>query len=556
MNVQLNAINQGDCVELMRRTPKGSVDLVFADPPFNIGYDYDVYDDQRAEREYLDWSTQWIRGVHRCLRPSGSFWLAIGDEYAAELKLIAKKAGFFCRSWVIWYYTFGVNCVRGFSRSHTHVFHFVKDRDDFTFNANNPLVRIPSARQLVYADARANPKGRLPDNTWIFRPQDAPTAFAEDHDTWYFARVAGTFNERQGFHGCQMPEKLLGRIIRTSSNPRDVVMDPFAGSGTTVAVAKKLGRQWIGLELSRDYAQKIKSRMGGISIGDDLVGPDDARTSAPSQANGKSKLARQKGQRIPLPKVDDDTVQGIVAAYRKSGKGNAADVILCDPDLSSAFRKECKRLGLPGATFFWNKVLLRLRKSGRLPKCERKQQRYTFAEMDAYSFASEIALRQLEVDYKLTMDEVLCSPDAVAEFDRVAREFYPDAPIFELRWAGLAIRKRSNKSKEIARKKCGEWLKKRLPRAQSLAKLDLQKYDGPGAYVFEAPGSQALYVGEALNVARRLQLARETESWSRLKLSSVRFVPSTPVECHGLQSILIHRKKPMLNSNVLYPQGV
>ena len=60
------------------------------------------------------------------------------------------------------------------------------------------------------------------------RPQDAPGAFTEEHDTWYFARVAGTFKERQGFHGCQMPERLLGRIIRTSSNPRDVVMDPFS----------------------------------------------------------------------------------------------------------------------------------------------------------------------------------------------------------------------------------------------------------------------------------------------------------------------------------------
>src|SRR5690606_38957268 len=99
------------------------------------------------------------------------------------------------------YYTFGVNCKYGFSRSHTHLFHFVKDPKKFTFNAADPEIRVPSARQLVYGDRRANPKGRLPDNTWILRPQDMPDGFQQDGDTWYFPRVAGTFKERQGFHG-------------------------------------------------------------------------------------------------------------------------------------------------------------------------------------------------------------------------------------------------------------------------------------------------------------------------------------------------------------------
>ena len=171
----INNIYEGSCIEGLQQVAPGSVDLVFADPPFNIGYEYDVYHDQRAAEEYLDWTRKWIGGVKRALKPNGTFWLAIGDEYAAELKLIAQhEFGFTCRSWVIWYYTFGVNCVRGFSRSHTHLFHFVCDPMDFTFNADNPAVRVPSARQLVYADTRANPKGRLPDNTWILRPQDLP----------------------------------------------------------------------------------------------------------------------------------------------------------------------------------------------------------------------------------------------------------------------------------------------------------------------------------------------------------------------------------------------
>ncbi len=288
MGLVPNHVYQGDCIEGLAQIEPGTIDLVFADPPFNIGYEYDVYHDKRGSDEYLDWSARWMRGVHEALKPDGTFWLAIGDEYAAELKVIAQRdLGFICRSWVIWYYTFGVNCKRGFSRSHTHLFHFIKDAANFTFNADDPAVRVPSARQLVYADGRANPKGRLPDNTWILRPQDLPDGFDPNENTWYFPRVAGTFKEREGFHGCQMPEQLLGRIIRCCSNPADTVLDPFSGSGTTLVVAKKLGRQWLGFELSADYAEKIKERLERTRVGAPLDGAADPLHSAPPTHKGK-----------------------------------------------------------------------------------------------------------------------------------------------------------------------------------------------------------------------------------------------------------------------------
>jgi DNA modification methylase len=283
-----NEVHLGDCIEGLAQLAPGSVDLAFADPPFNIGYDYDVYHDRRKTDDYLAWSRKWIAGVHRALKSTGSFWLAIGDEFAAELKLIAQNdAGFVCRSWVVWYYTFGVNCTRAFSRSHTHLFYFVNDPKQFTFNADDPAVRVPSARQLVYADGRANPKGRLPDNTWILRPQDVANGFAPKHDTWYFPRVAGTFKEREGFHGCQMPEQLLGRIIRCCSEPREIVLDPFGGSGTTFTVAKKLDRRWIGFELSEEYVNRIRARLRRTKIGDPLDGAVDPLSSAPCTARGK-----------------------------------------------------------------------------------------------------------------------------------------------------------------------------------------------------------------------------------------------------------------------------
>ena len=289
---ELNRIHQMDCVAGLAKLPAGSVDLAFADPPFNIGYQYDVYDDRQDEEKYLDWCRQWMRGVVDALKPTGTFWLAIGDEYAAELKMIAQKElGLICRNWVIWYYTFGVHCKQKFSRSHAHLFYFVKDRKQFTFN--DEAVRVPSARQLVYADTRADPKGRLPDDTWILRPQDLPDGFRSDGDTWYFPRVCGTFKERIGGHGCQMPERLLGRIIRACSNEGDLVLDPFGGTGTTLVVAKKLRRQYIGFELSPEYTKKIEGRLHAAKEGDPLDGVEDPLTSVPPTKNGPVRKNRR-----------------------------------------------------------------------------------------------------------------------------------------------------------------------------------------------------------------------------------------------------------------------
>lgn len=283
MFITHDRLHRGDCIAGMEDMPEGSIDLVFADPPFNIGYEYDIYQDRRACDEYLDWSRRWIAEVIRVLKEDGTFWLAIGDEYAAELKVIAhRELGLHLRSWVVWYYTFGVNCQKKFSRSHTHLLYFVKDPAQFTFNDHE--IRVPSARQLVYADKRANPRGRLPDDTWILRPQDLPDGFTSDQDTWFVPRVCGTFKERAGWHGCQMPEQLLGRIIRACSNPGDLVLDPFAGSGTTLAVAQKLERRWLGFEISEDYADRIEARLATVEPGQPLEGgPEPKVTGTPKR---------------------------------------------------------------------------------------------------------------------------------------------------------------------------------------------------------------------------------------------------------------------------------
>jgi DNA modification methylase len=555
LTLKSNRIHQGNCIEKLRELKSGSVDLVFADPPFNIGYEYDVYDDQRTTSDYLEFCEAWIKEVHQALKPDGTFWLAIGDEYAAELKVLSQQLGFHSRSWVIWYYTFGVNCVRGFSRSHTHLFHFVKDPERFTFNGENPAVRVASARQLVYADSRANTKGRLPDNTWILRPQDVPQpGFSPSHDTWFFSRVAGTFKEREGFHGCQMPEQLLGRIIRVSSNPGDLVVDPFGGSGTTLAVAKKLGRQWMGFELSEEYVTHIQGRLDDCGVGDPLDGAADPLRSAPKTSKGKKRTKFKNGR--PVIALSEEAESAVVEAFAESSQGHSTDYLLCEPALGIAFVKACRKKSIPGDPRMWNTFLLRIRKSGKLPKSTEAGRRLSYADMDPYSDASEAAMKLIGLDYGMTLDEMLCTPQAAAEFDSLAALLTPGYSAFEYRWAALALRKRATtkRLREFAAKQRSHWQQQPTPIRQSIEDCLTSEYECPGVYVVLDEDSP-LYIGETRNVRSRLEKLVNTETWMKFTPTSVRvWDVESEQDQFGLRSYLVSKEIPLLNSEFLQPE--
>jgi len=299
----LNTIIHGDCIKQMQGWPKGSVDLIFADPPYNIGFEYDHYDDNREHVDYVDWTRDWVFTCADLLKPSGSMYILIGDEYAAETRLhlrqLENEGRLVFRNWIIWHYTFGQNCKIKFNRSHVHLFYcvgsaavgrkeIVKD-PPFTFNRD--AIAVPSARQTTYNDNRANPKGKLPDDTWYLRPQTAEGMyFKPGEDTWYESRLCGTFKERQQWHPCQLPEALLERIVRVSSNEGDVVFDPFAGSGTTLVVAHKLGRRWLGCEFSEDYAKRGLVRVRDVG-----------------KPQPESRVVTRKGKRAGRPKASKST---------------------------------------------------------------------------------------------------------------------------------------------------------------------------------------------------------------------------------------------------------
>lgn len=263
-----------DCIALLESAGDMKARLIFADPPFNIGYEYDSYHDRRDYDEYVRWTERWMSACKSVLTEDGSFYVAIGDDYAAEVRLTGRKLGLHLRNWIVWHYTFGQSTRRKFARAHTHIFYFVSDPRNFVFN--DDAIRVPSARQLVYNDKRAHPKGRLPD------------------DVWRYSRVCGTFKERVGWHTCQMPEKLLARIIKTSSNPDDLVLDPFAGSGTTLVVAAVLKRHYLGIDISANYVELARKRVAQAQA----EGPTDINERESALILQSSPLA---GKNAPAP---------------------------------------------------------------------------------------------------------------------------------------------------------------------------------------------------------------------------------------------------------------
>jgi DNA modification methylase len=223
----------GDCVEELQRLAPGSVDLVVTDPPYNIGIDYGSGAKADRRPDYDIWCERWINWCYRALKPGGSMWIISGQEYGAFIDIAMQNCGMTIRTRITWHETFGVYCHKKFGRGSRPIYYAVKDAKNFTFNAD--AVTVPSARQEKYGDKRANPAGKIMG------------------DVWQVNRVCGTFRERVKGVPTQLPEELVERIIRVSSNPGDTILDPFAGSGTVPAGAAGLGRSAIGIDLNPEY---------------------------------------------------------------------------------------------------------------------------------------------------------------------------------------------------------------------------------------------------------------------------------------------------------------
>jgi len=225
------------------RDEHGPARLIFTDPPYNIGIDYGdgEQSDSLSDAAYIKWVRQWFALCWDCLTEDGSFWVMIGDEYAAEYAVELKATGFTIRSWIKWYETFGVNCSNKFNRTSRHIFYAVKDPSAFVFNQES--VTRPSDRQTKYGDARAASGGKLWD------------------DVWQIPRLTGTCAERIPDFPTQLPLALVEPIILCGSMPGDLVVDPFNGSGTTGVAAVRNLRKYVGIEKSPTFADIATKRI-------------------------------------------------------------------------------------------------------------------------------------------------------------------------------------------------------------------------------------------------------------------------------------------------------
>ena len=279
----------GDCREILPRLDevrKGTVDLVFADPPFNWNRAYDKWDDQLPEREYLDFTYAWLGLCAGALRPGGSFWVNIPDDWAAEIVVHLKGLGLAMRNWCIWHYRFGQNSTQKFISSKVHALYFVKGGAAPTWNPMEVLE--PSDRATTYFDKRTESKR-----------DGMPPGMRVPLDVWYgqyWGRIQGTNVERRANHDNQLPEVYLERVLRATSNEGDLVIDPFLGSGTTGVIAHALKRRFIGCEFSDANARSAFERMKSGPV---RLGANKGLSSAihKPRALGKKTLAHLNGRK-------------------------------------------------------------------------------------------------------------------------------------------------------------------------------------------------------------------------------------------------------------------
>jgi site-specific DNA-methyltransferase (adenine-specific) len=238
----------GDCREVMNALPEKSIDLIFADPPFNWDVPYGEWDDLRPREEYLSFTQQWLDGCLRVLNDRGSLWVNIPDDTAAEIVVHLKHRGMVMINWCIWHFRFGQHRVGNFIVSKVHALYFARDRENRVWNPD--AVLEPSDRAAIYDDPRTR--------------QTKQPGLRVPLDVWYgplWGRIQGNNKERRKNHQNQIPEVYLQRVIRACSNEGELVLDPFLGSGTTCTVARALGRRSIGIEYSSQIARSAFERI-------------------------------------------------------------------------------------------------------------------------------------------------------------------------------------------------------------------------------------------------------------------------------------------------------
>lgn len=244
-----------DAIHFLKSLESESVDLVFADPPYNIKKaEWDTF---QSQKQYVEWSSLWIQEAHRVLKSHGSLYVCGFSEILADVKWSASHLFKGCK-WLVWFYRNKANLGNDWGRSHESILHFRKS-NNFIFNIDD--ARIPyNAHTLKYparpqAETSQYNNGNGKEYIWEPNPLGA-----KPKDVLEIPTLSNGSWEKTT-HQTQKPIELLKKIILTSSNKEHLVVDPFGGSGTTYAVAQAFNRRWMGSENNIEYCQIIKDRI-------------------------------------------------------------------------------------------------------------------------------------------------------------------------------------------------------------------------------------------------------------------------------------------------------
>ena len=229
-----------------------SIDLIFVDPPYNIGKKFSKFHDLwPSETEYTKWAYQWIDECIRVLKPTGTMYLMTSTQAMPYFDLYVRdKLKILSR--IAWSYdSSGVQAKKYFGSMYEPILHCVKDSNAYCFNADDILVEAKTGLERKLIDYR----GKIPKP---YKTEKVPG------NVWKFPRVRYRMDEYEK-HPSQKPEALLSRIIHASSNENNTVLDPFSGTFTTAAVAKTLNRKSISIESQNEYIKIGLRRVLGMS---------------------------------------------------------------------------------------------------------------------------------------------------------------------------------------------------------------------------------------------------------------------------------------------------
>ena len=254
---KLGKLFLGDSLAWLTGLKSETVDLVFADPPYNINKA--EWDNFESHEHYVAWSRDWLKQASRVLKKNGTLYVCGFSEILADVKVAAMPFFKGCR-WIVWHYKNKANLGGDWGRSHESIVHFRKGKD-FTFNIDEVRIpygahtlKYPSHPQAETSNFGKNGSGKHREN-WIPNPKGAKPKDVLDIPT-----TCNGMGEKTS-HPTQKPEELLRKLVLASSNAGDVVADPFSGSGTTSVIAEQLGRRWLACDCSQQYNEWAIERL-------------------------------------------------------------------------------------------------------------------------------------------------------------------------------------------------------------------------------------------------------------------------------------------------------